>query len=224
MTEADRTAMTVADWLACADPQKMLAFLGGKVSDRKLRLFSAACCRHIWALLDPIGKQAVECAEQYADGAETAGEQAKVENLAWWGADALNYEEDSIWLAGWAAHGTLEGDGSETPALAARAVGDQSEPTYQCQLLRDIVGNPFRPVSPDPAWLTWHGGAVRQLVSAVYEERELPSGHLDAARLVVLADMLEEVGCTDADVLGHLRGPGVHVRGCWAIDLLTGRG
>jgi hypothetical protein len=39
----------------------------------------------------------------------------------------------------------------------------------------------------------------------------------------VLADALEEVGCTDAGLLGHLRGPGPHVRGCWAVDLLLGR-
>jgi hypothetical protein len=35
-----------------------------------------------------------------------------------------------------------------------------------------------------------------------------------------LADALEEAGCADADLLGHLRGPGPHARGCWAVDLL----
>jgi hypothetical protein len=57
----------------------------------------------------------------------------------------------------------------------------------------------------------------------VYDERELPSCHLDAARLAVLADMLEEAGCTDPLLLGHLRGPGPHLRGCWAVDLLLGK-
>jgi len=42
--------------------------------------------------------------------------------------------------------------------------------------------------------------------------------------LPVLADALEEAGCTDADLLGHLRGPGPHVRGCWVLDLLLGKG
>ena len=46
---------------------------------------------------------------------------------------------------------------------------------------------------------------------------------LDAGRLAVLADMLEEAGCSDADLLNHLRGPGPHVRGCWVLDLLLGR-
>jgi hypothetical protein len=78
-------------------------------------------------------------------------------------------------------------------------------------------------VTIDPAWLAWHGGAVGKLATAVYEEGELPSGHLDAPRLAVLADMLEEAGCSDPHILGHLRGPGPHVRGCWAVDLLLGR-
>ena len=68
------------------------------------------------------------------------------------------------------------------------------------------------------------GGAVKKLAEAVYDDRDLPSGHLDAGRLAVLADMLEEAGCADAGILGHLRGPGPHVRGCWVVDLLTGRG
>jgi hypothetical protein len=52
---------------------------------------------------------------------------------------------------------------------------------------------------------------------------QLPAGQLDPTRLAVLADAVEEAGCTDADLLGHLRGPGPHVRGCWAVDLLLGK-
>jgi hypothetical protein len=46
---------------------------------------------------------------------------------------------------------------------------------------------------------------------------------LDPFRLSALADALEEAGCTEAAVLDHLRSPGPHVRGCWVVDLLTGR-
>jgi hypothetical protein len=38
----------------------------------------------------------------------------------------------------------------------------------------------------------------------------------------VLADALEEAGCTDRTLLEHCRG-GLHVRGCWAVDLLLGK-
>lgn len=89
-----------------------------------------------------------------------------------------------------------------------------------CGLPRDVFGNPFRLVSLDPVWRT---ADVVRLAHAAYDERILPSGELDPHRLFVLADALEDAGCQSADVLGHLRGPGVHVRGCWLIDLLTGR-
>jgi hypothetical protein len=42
-------------------------------------------------------------------------------------------------------------------------------------------------------------------------------------RLPVLADALEEAGCTISDILDHCRGPGPHVRGCWVVDLLLGK-
>lgn len=88
-------------------------------------------------------------------------------------------------------------------------------------LLRDIFGS--RPVAIAPAWRAWNDGTVVKLAQAIYEERELPSGHLDAGRLAILADALEDAGCQSADILGHCRSPGPHVRGCWVIDLLLGK-
>jgi hypothetical protein len=107
--------------------------------------------------------------------------------------------------------------------LLARRVGvalDVNEPP----LIHCIFGNPFRPVSLDLAVLTWNDATVVRLAQAAYDERHLPAGTLDNGRLAVLADALEEAGCTSEDVLGHLRGPGPHVRGCWAVDLLLGKG
>ena len=62
-----------------------------------------------------------------------------------------------------------------------------------------------------------------RLAQAAYDQRHMPGGTLDDGRLAVLADALEEAGCTDAGVLNHLRGPGPHVRGCWVIDLCLGK-
>src|SRR5262249_37713894 len=86
----------------------------------------------------------------------------------------------------------------------------------QTALVRDLFGNPFRPAQADPAWLAWNGGTVPKLAEAVYPERAFD-------RLPVLADALEEAGCCDAELLSHLRSPGPHVRGCWAVDLLIGK-
>jgi hypothetical protein len=81
----------------------------------------------------------------------------------------------------------------------------------------------FRTVTVHPGWRAWSGGVVPRLAQAAYEERHLPSGELDPARLAELADALEEAGCADADILGHLRGPGPHVRGGWVVDLMLGK-
>jgi hypothetical protein len=95
--------------------------------------------------------------------------------------------------------------------------GQKSERQWQAAVLRDLFGNPFRPVILDPSWLT---PAVRQLAQAAYDERLLPSGELDPARLEVLADALEEAACQNPEILEHCRGKGPHVRGCFVVDLI----
>jgi hypothetical protein len=95
-----------------------------------------------------------------------------------------------------------------------------AEGAAQAALLRDIAGNPFRLVTLSPAWKT---PQVVALAQAAYDQREIPSGTLDPVRLAVLADALEEAGCTDPELLGHLRSPCPHVRGCWVVDLLLGK-
>jgi hypothetical protein len=90
----------------------------------------------------------------------------------------------------------------------------------QCTMLRGIFGNPFRPISSNPSWLT---PTVLGLAEAAYDNRNLPAGTLDNSRLAVLADALEDAGCDNADILNHLRQPGEHVRGCWLLDLLLGK-
>jgi hypothetical protein len=106
---------------------------------------------------------------------------------------------------------------------AATAADSSAEPAAQSVLFRDLFGTPFRPIILKRAWLTWHNATILKLAQAIYEDRQLPSGHLDAHRLAVLADALEDAGCTDQDVLGHCRGQGPHVRGCWVVDLLLGK-
>jgi biotin carboxyl carrier protein len=83
----------------------------------------------------------------------------------------------------------------------------------RADLLRDIVGNPFRLVTVDPSWLT---STVLALANGVYQDRAFD-------RLPILADALEDAGCDSADMLEHLHGDGPHVRGCWVVDLLVGK-
>ncbi len=108
--------------------------------------------------------------------------------------------------------------------VASRVRAREAERAAQAELLRDLFADPSRP-SPraDSAWLAWQGGTVRLLAEEAYRERRLPEGTLEAVRLAILADALEDAGCSDVELLAHLRGPGPHVRGCWALDLVLGR-
>lgn len=87
--------------------------------------------------------------------------------------------------------------------------------THQCDLIRDIFGDPFRRSHLDPAWLAWNNGTIPQLARAIYDEGRF-------ADLPILADALEDAGCTDTIMLTHCRQPAEHVRGCWVVDLLLG--
>ena len=92
--------------------------------------------------------------------------------------------------------------------------GPAPDEARMAAVLRDLFGNPFVTVAVDPAWLAWNGGTVPRLAQMIAEEGEDGS-------LPVLADALEESGCTDERLLSHLRGPGGHLPGCWAVELLA---
>jgi hypothetical protein len=93
----------------------------------------------------------------------------------------------------------------------------ESERRAQVALVRDIFGNPFRPPPAiDPTWLSSNDGHVFKLATAIYNDRAFD-------RLPALAAALEAAGCKDAESLDHLRRPGPHVRGCWAVDAVLGK-
>ncbi len=88
-----------------------------------------------------------------------------------------------------------------------------------CHLARCVL-DPFSAAPPRPPWRTHD---VMQVARAALAERVTPEGALDPLRLNVLADALTDAGCADERLLAHLRSPGPHVRGCWAVDLALGR-
>jgi hypothetical protein len=230
--------MTEQEWLVCTDPQKMLEFLRGRSSERKLRLFAVACCRWVDGLVAEVrGQNAVEAAERYADGGVTSEDlatarkgavmEAKLDragNLGWcwdipeWPTVLVVSASLTLEEAAEAACGAVL-CATHLERLRHRQPADTRR-TIQADLLRNVFGNPFRPVRINTAWLS---STVSMLATAAYQERALPSGELDPARLCILADALEEAGCEDVDILGHLRSPGPHVRGCWSLDLLLER-
>ena len=90
--------------------------------------------------------------------------------------------------------------------------GEQEE-AYQCDLLRDLFEGVMEPPAVQPEWLDWNSGLVQRLARLLHDE-----GRFD--EMPILADALEDAGCDDPRLLDHLRGPGPHARGCWALDVL----
>ena len=88
-----------------------------------------------------------------------------------------------------------------------------TEEQHQLLLLKDIFGNPFRPVAFDPSWRTT---TVVALAQQMYDSR-------DFMPMPILADALQDAGCENVDILAHCRGEGPHVRGCWVVDLVLGK-
>jgi hypothetical protein len=128
--------MTEAEWLACREPQKMLAFLGssGKATNRKLRAFAADCARRVVALLDtdavdhphdpqrwiPYVRHAVDVLERFIDG------RATVQDV--WNADVppFDWTNNAVWTVATALE-SCRFEGSEVAgcalAAACHAVG-----------------------------------------------------------------------------------------------------
>jgi hypothetical protein len=228
--------MTQQEWLACTDPTPMLEFLRGKASDRKLRLFTCTCCRRIWQFLADEPRGWVEIAEQYADGRVKQQElneaAASAEGAVGSGSKSLAANADAC-SAAFAAVDSIDATSADVAStLGANAVAHErtrgeetiagwddawkDERLVHARLLGDIFGNPFHPTCTDRAWLTWNGRTVVKMAQAIYDERAYD-------RLPILADALEDAGCTNADILNHCRSAGPHVRGCWVVDLILGK-
>jgi hypothetical protein len=179
---------------------------GGKpvnLSDRKLRMFAVACCRQVWHLLgDEKSRNAVELAERHADeGASLPADINRADYLfgipgsperhaAVMAVDCLGeFGPDRVWY---------------------RSAGDPVPQSTQAHLLRDIIGNPFRPVAWRwPAKLLHNSGhhwTAIYLAQAAYDDRDAATGHLDPVRLAVLADALEEAGCPQTEKVLTLMG------------------
>jgi hypothetical protein len=205
-----------------------------KAGRRKLRLFACGCCRLVWGqLCDPRLRAAVELAERFADGQATKEElaaasvQVRGSALTQGGYQSPDRAVQEMTAAAMAMATT---HAKPMEAAFCTTVFEEVLPGYPggkserwavlCNLLRCVFGNPFRPL---PLSTACHAATVVALAHAAYAERSLPSGELDPTRLAVLADALEDAGCSEEALLLHLRGPGPHVRGCWVVDLLTGK-
>jgi len=213
--------MSEQEWYNSRDPLAMLAFLEDKVSDRKFRLFACACCRRLEQYLTgEQSRMAIEVAERYADGLATDDELAKAtKSLEIVPPVNQLYPNAPAYYATWdyALDAATSAAEASVEVIENAGIDPDTERSAQAANLRDLVGPlVFRPVNISSAWLLWENGMIPQLAEAIYEDQ-------DFHRLPILADALEEAGCTEVVILKHLRSPGMHIRGCWVVDLILGK-
>lgn len=208
-------------------------------NERKFRLVACASCRRISFLLsDDRCKRAVLAAEQFADGMIVEADLASSHYAARQVAEELTANDDwmfnrqlvrlvsASWNVLWATR-HRDVDAHFCATLHHRAMAANAEQFFEwtaelshqhdIPFLRDIFGNPFRTVSIAEAWLSWNDRTIPRIAQAIYDERKFED-------MPVLADALEEAGCTDTEILGHCRGPGPHAKGCWVVDAVLGKG
>jgi hypothetical protein len=209
--------MDEARWQSCDDPRKLVEWLRGRAGDRKLRLFACASWRHWWETTAD-GQEGGEPGQDITpllDYAEQWAESGRRPDMTFpsgfgWHPLVAQHAFDA---ANWTVRQTA-GFKSRLDCRRDDAKDRERAAEHQARLLKDLFGNPFHSAVLDRCWLT---PAVVGLAQVIYDERRWED-------LPVLADALEEAGCSDAELLGHLQGPGPHARGCFVLDRLLGRG
>jgi hypothetical protein len=224
--------MTEAEWLAATDPTPVLAFLWGTASDRKLRLFLCGCVRHalrrpsdepvrhLVGVIEVAADSSTPATDIPAARAEAVRLQAEVDGWLlgrrFETPETPSYEVASALLLMTLYPLPVEVARDIPPSLARTirsTLRRWREVESQAALLRDIFGNPFCPITPNPSWLT---STVVAISEGIYTDRAFD-------RLPILADALQDAGCDNSDVLDHCHSDGPHVRGCWVVDLVLGK-
>jgi hypothetical protein len=212
----EAAAMTESQWRTGTDPAPLLDLLQD-ASPRKLRLFACACCRAIWPLLPgEVERATVAAAERYADGLITDKElHAPAAALPHYllSQDTAAQAARACALPGaWTAARRARAFAIDAVRAAAGPAGRPAAWQRQCELLRCVFGNLFRPLLP----LTFpaHVLALAELIRADFPE-------VRSADYGILADALADLGQEDA--AAHCRGA-THARGCHVIDWILEQG
>ncbi len=227
--------MTEAEWLACENPEAKLVYgrdrcgLTREAVDRKFRLFTIACAREEWERAQSSGEyfhlgerveddrrehyvhpeygyeKAILYAEDRADGVPC--KVTRMCQILWILAMFFKGEDLAFAALGYDPDGLSQ----IPPEQITETI--LSYHVHPSRYIREVFGNPFRPITFSPSWRT---STAVTLAKQMYESR-------DFGAMPILADALQDAGCDCADVLDHCRGPGPHVRGCWVLDRVLGK-
>lgn len=215
-------------WLTTDRPLPMLQHAVQFASDRQWRLLICACLRAVWdELPEKLFRVAVALAEELADGKALGRDLTAARtnlSIAALNARRLNNVDESQW-ADYCRHALSEAPLHDPLRLPPVDRGERffveidngtmtTRDPRQCQVIRDVFGNPFREIALDDFVLDQHASAVKTLASEIYQKRAFEL-------MPVLGDALEDAGCEDEAMLAHCREHPEHFRGCWVLETIT---
>jgi hypothetical protein len=180
--------------------------LGLKLSERKSRLLACgvARCALNWRE-DPGYRLTIEYGEALADGLPVPIRPDAVRRALEPARVIGGYPQEFR-----VALRCIERPDSRRPIFAGQGHGYEAP---EMAVFRDLVPNPFLPLSWNSDWLT---STVRDIASHIYTAHEFYS-------MPILADALQDAGCDDEQILTHCRGDRLHARGCWVLDAILGK-
>jgi hypothetical protein len=215
--------VTESEWLSCDDPLEMFCQVVGPMrnSRRRLDLFCVACVRIVWHLLDhPQLKLPFDWLEKHP-GERVLTRGRHMSDLFPGPAKVLydwRYRYD-LGINTFAVH-IAHDLWADMYEYAFENLGKQSgydlsvlreDPgIFLTSVMRDIFGNPFRSVSFSSKCRTGTTLALARQMDQSRDFRAMP----------ILADALEDAGCTDEWILDHCRNSCTHIRGCWVVELV----
>jgi hypothetical protein len=222
-------ALTENEWQTCKNPEPLffdrLEAAGGLT--RKLQLWGCGSARLVFSFMDDArSRRAVETAERYADGLATVFEAAaahedamKVWDERFPSRDPKTDSEFAVFVAfqviacpidNWASVATLLA--RTGPAAELTELFWQNE-RMLADLLRDVYGNPFRPVKIEQGCLL---PEIIELAGSIYDQRKFEW-------MASLGKLLVDAGCTEPAIIDHCRNTPMHIRGCWLLDVLLNK-
>ncbi|VTR98179.1 hypothetical protein [Tuwongella immobilis] len=222
--------MSEERWLARPGPSRMLELVRPQLTERQLRLFGIACCRHVWTLIqDPRSRQCIITAEAFVDGRIDRSGLELFWRTSPYTQMIPQMPDAGVWavaLPDGGSFATALRVATSTAQLRASAATQFAPPTakfetfrlteaaeqrYQCELLAELFGNPFRPLSADRSWRTQ---TVCQLADTIYRQQQFEW-------MPQLGDALMDAGCPILEMIDHCMNRHLtHVRGCWVLDTL----
>jgi len=211
--------LSAEEWDRSSDLWILLQNVEQETEDRrKAALFGVACCRLFGHLLPTEDVRLLFEFEELIDRLDNPSEEdickagkalvTEANKIAW------GVPIEDLWRTAMAKGICYTLGGSPTGVWGYLQELDRDINLRLVPLLKDIIGNPFRPIEIESEW---RNDSTVLLSQQMYKTR-------DFSTMPFLADALEWTGCEDERILNHCRSSETHYRGCWVVDSLLAKG